>query len=436
MGPLLRRVRGAAFVAACLAAAGPAAGQVERGDRHRLTVTLDATYVAPASDLAAWPGGGLGKLRYDEGDQGAQAARVLAEYRGRLTRTLAAHVTVDYHDGASGGLGVTEAFVVHRPLPKSANEHQWRFGAFYPPFSLENGDAGWSSPFTQSFSAVNTWLGEEVRPIGAEWSLRRRLGLGSPHELRAFAAAFMGNDPAGTLLFWRGWSLHDRQTRLDDRLAAPPKPIWVDGVIVGSRPQHVEPFEEIDDEPGAYAGLEWRYARRVLVQAARYDNRSDPHAFAHGQWGWHTAFDHLAVQAELPGGVGLLAQWLRGETYWIEGARSNGTLSPSAELVKDRFEASFVMVTKRLGGAHRASLRYDDFGVRRSEAAPALVSDDGRAWTVAYRYERVPRWSVGVEWLAIESRRDLWPEFYGAPPEARERQLRVGVAVRLGSRAQ
>src|SRR5690606_3435751 len=106
----------------------------------------------------------------------------------------------------------------------------------------------------------------------------RRLGLGSPHELRAFAAAFMGNDPAGTLLFWRGWSLHDRQTRLDDRLAAPPKPIWVDGVIVGSRPQHVEPFEEIDDEPGAYAGLEWRYARRVLVQAARYDNRSDPHA--------------------------------------------------------------------------------------------------------------------------------------------------------------
>ena len=45
----------------------------------------------------------------------------------------------------------------------------------------------------------------QIRPVGAEWSLRRRLGFpGSPHELRAFADGFYGNDPAGTLLFWRG----------------------------------------------------------------------------------------------------------------------------------------------------------------------------------------------------------------------------------------
>jgi hypothetical protein len=107
---------------------------------------------------------------------------------------------------------LSEAFIDWRPIPTSSNQQQVRFGAFYPPFSLENTDLGWSSPFTYSYSAINTWLGEEVRPIGAEWSLRRRLGFaGSPHELRVFASAFYGNDPAGTFLFWRGWSLHDRQ---------------------------------------------------------------------------------------------------------------------------------------------------------------------------------------------------------------------------------
>ena len=84
-----------------------------------------------------------------------------------------------------------------------------------------------------------------IRPIGAEWSMRRRFGYaGSPHELGAFAAPFYGNDPGGTLLFWRGWALHDRQTRLNDRLPMPPLPVWNwTGTIVGSTPQSVEPFE-------------------------------------------------------------------------------------------------------------------------------------------------------------------------------------------------
>src|SRR5690606_3431571 len=115
---------------------------------------------------------------------------------------------------------------------------------------------------------------------------------GSPHELRAFAAAFYGNDPAGTLLFWRGWSLHDRQTRLNDRLALPPAPVWSAGTVVGMRPQTLEPIAEIDRRPGTYAGAEWRYGRRALVQVAHYDNGADPLVFSGGQWGWDTTFRH------------------------------------------------------------------------------------------------------------------------------------------------
>jgi hypothetical protein len=77
------------------------------------------------------------------------------------------------------------------------------------------------------------------------------------------------------------------KTRLGDRLPMPPKPTWnYAGTIVGYSEQSVEPIEEIDNEPGAYAGAEWRYAKRVLVQLARYDNRADPTSFAGGHWGW------------------------------------------------------------------------------------------------------------------------------------------------------
>ncbi len=194
-----------------------------------------------------------------------------------------------------------------------------RFGAFYPSFSLENGDRGWESPFTYSYSAINTWLGEEIRPIGAEWSLRRRLeGFRSNHELRAFAAGFYGNDPAGTLLFWRGWSLHDRQTRLDDELRHS-----ADADSRRTR-SSCQPFAETDHRPGGYAGVEWRYARRALVQLARYDNRADPYSFSDGQWGWGTDFNHLAVQVSLPAEIGLVAQWMDGTTEWLTAALPNG----------------------------------------------------------------------------------------------------------------
>jgi hypothetical protein len=422
----------AAIALAAFATAGTAA---ESSDRHQWHFAVDAGYVTASTALKSWPASGLGKLRYAEDDDGLIAARLFAEYRGRIAPTLSVTVIADYLDDASSGLDLTEAYLDWRPIPTSGNQHQLRIGAFYPPLSLENGEVGWHSPFSYSYSAVNTWLGEEIRPIGAEWSVRRRLGFpGSAHELRAFAAGFYGNDPAGTLLFWRGWSLHDRQTRLDDRLPMPPMPSWNStGAIVGYTEQSVRPFEEIDHEPGAYAGVEWRYARRVLVQLAHYDNRADPTAFRDGQWGWGTAFTHLGVQASLPFELGLVAQWLDGETYWIAGARANGTLSPVAELVEDAFSAKFLLLTRVVRGAHRFAVRYDRFETRREEAAPALRSDAGHAWTLSYRYQHSARLSGGFEWLQIHSHRDLWQAFYFTSPRATERQLRLQVGLRLGA---
>ncbi|HEX5046350.1 MAG TPA: hypothetical protein VFX89_04455, partial [Gammaproteobacteria bacterium] len=403
-------------------------------DRHQFRVEVDAGYVAAHSDMGSWLDDGLGKLRYSEDEDGLNASRVFLEYRGRITPTLSTTIVADYLDDASAGLDLTEAFLEWRPVPKSKNQHKVRGGAFYPPLSLENSETGWHSPFTYSYSAIDTWLGEEIRPIGVEWSMRRRLGgTGSPQELRVFAAGFYGNDPAGTLLWWRGWSIHDRQTRLHDELPLLPLPVWnSQGVIVGHREQYLEPFQEIDHKPGAYAGVEWRYARRVLLQLARYDNRADPNAFDDGYWGWHTAFTQLGVQLSLPWELGLLAQWMDGETYWIAGARSDGTLSFVATHVEDGFASKYLLLTRAVRSNHRFSVRYDDFGVSRKEGPPPIDTDEGHAWTFAYRYDRSARFSGGFEWLRMESHRDLWREFYAAPADATEWQVRLQLTYRVG----
>jgi hypothetical protein len=423
VGTLLRPGWSAAALAATLAAA-PVLAQ---SDRHELYLDASAGYVAASTDLRAWTDGGFSKLRYAE--DGFEAFRLFGEYHGRITPTLRARVVVDYVDDASAGLGATEAVIDWRPIPRSRNQHQLRFGAFYPSFSLENGDRGWESPFTYSYSAINTWIGEEIRPIGAEWSLRRRFeGFRSNHEVRAFASGFYGNDPAGTLLFWRGWSLHDRQSRLGDDLAIPPRPFT-------TTPQALAPFREIDHRVGAYGGVEWRYARRALVQLARYDNRADPYAFSDGQWGWGTDFNHLAVQVGLPADIGLVVQWMDGATEWLTAALPNGTRMPMSEYVHDEFESRFVMLTRTLGAAQRVALRYDTFSIERPAAVPVLYGDSGHAWTLSYRIELADRLSGGIEWLRIDSRRDLLPMFYATAAAHSEDQVRLEFSYRLATPA-
>jgi hypothetical protein len=421
VGTLLTRLSRATAIVAAVAAA-PVSAQ---SDRHELFFDASAGYVSASTRLDSWTDGGFSKLRHAE--DGLEAFRLFGEYHGRIAPTLRARIVADYVDDASGGVDLTEAVVDWRPIPRSRNQQQVRFGAFYPPFSLENGDRGWESPFTYSYSAINTWIGEEIRPIGAEWSWRRRLeGFRSNHELRAFASGFYGNDPAGTLLFWRGWSLHDRQSRLNDELSMPPRPF-------STAPQRLEPFMETDHRPGMYAGVEWRYARRALVQVARYDNRADPFSFRGGQWGWGTDFDHVAVQVSLPARLGLIAQTMSGTTEWLTAALPNGTRMPISEHVHDELESTFVMLTRTLRANQRLSLRYDTFAFERPAADPALYSDDGDAWTLSYRFDATERFSGGIEWLRVDSSRDVLPMFYATPAAHSETQLRLQFSYRLAA---
>jgi hypothetical protein len=272
---------------------------------------------------------------------------------------------------------------------------------------------------------VNSWLGEEIRPVGMDWHLTRPIGsTRSPHDLGVFAGLFYGNDPAGTLLVWRGWSIHDRQTRLNERLPLPPliMPGPGGGDLVIER--RLDPMAEIDDRPGFYAGTEWRYASLAKLSLSVYDNRADPYAFRDGQWAWGTRFMNLALQVALPGDFGLIAQRMRGDTDWLVPPPNDGIPTPLTSYVTDEFNAEYVLLSKTVNQDHRISLRVDAFDVWR----PGEIEiDHGNAATIAYRYALNERLDMQLEWMKIESSRGLWPLFYGqANADHSEELLQLG----------
>jgi hypothetical protein len=406
---------------------GSQALSAELADRHELSITIDWKLTATDSTLGAWTDGGYGKLRYDTRGAARDATRLAIDYTGQISTELFAHAVLDYIDDADTTTGLTEAYLEWRPLPSGMNRHRFRFGAFYPPLSFENTDLAWDSPYTNSFSASNSWLGEEIRPIGVEWRLGRPIGSpASPQEAGTFAGLFYGNDTAATLLFWRGWSLHNRQTRLNERLPLPalifPGPGGGPDIVVE---RQLDPIAEIDDRPGVYFGGEWRYARRAKLSLTYWDNRADPTTFRNRQWSWRTRFWNFSAQISLPGDIGLITQHMRGDTDWLIYVTDDGAMTPLTTLAADEFDTSFVLISKSVGNRHRVSLRRDAFKMWRPGR---LNIDRGSARTLAYRYAVNPRLELQLEWLEIESSRDLWPIFYGrAASSDSESQLQLGL---------
>jgi hypothetical protein len=164
--------------------------------------------------------GGLGKLRYDSQDDGVQLGRARFAYRGSPGGDWHANIDIsawslDDHNAVD----LTEAWLEWRPVPTSAWRSNVKIGAFYPPISLEHRAPGWTNPYTISSSALNTWVGEELRTIGVAYELDH-LGIaeGGHFDFGASAAIYGWNDPAGVVLGFRGFSLNDRQTPLFGRI--------------------------------------------------------------------------------------------------------------------------------------------------------------------------------------------------------------------------
>jgi hypothetical protein len=385
-------------------------------DRHHWSVELELEALSADDSLKLSP------------EPDSEFARIAFDYVGSITPTLAVHAVIDAVDSGTGGIDVTEAFLELRPVPRSPFRYQLRAGAFYPPLSLENSGPAWTSPYSESFSAINTWVGEELRTVGAEWRVGHSIGpRARQRDLQFIAATYYANDPAGALLSWRGWALHQRQSRLGDAIPLPVLPQIAPDMMFNRQALATEPFVETDHRPGYYYGLEFKLSSRARIIALHYDNHADPKSLKDGHYGWTTRFNHVGAQFELPAGLGLIVQWLDGTT-------AMGPVSPPAaegyHVVDNGIASAFALLTKQ-HQRQRWTLRFDDFSVTDYDLIPLDNNDEsGHAWTIGWQFEPDGNWLLGVDWQQLELTRPALA-YAGLPIAYSENLLRLGIRYRL-----
>ena len=357
----------------------------------------------------SWTEGGLGKARFGEdGDRFAPAGALSLSWQ--MSPSWLAVADLQAQPQTSPELGVISAYLRWRPVSTSKWRPSARIGLFFPPVSLENDGVGWTSRWTLTPSAIDSWVGEELRTAGIEARLERRMTRGS---LEGGIALFKWNDPAGDLIAARGWAMGDVTSPWNATVREP------DAANGGAYIAY-KPFVENDGRVGWHADLAWHGANGLKLTALRYDNRADPNSDSEQAgrevYSWLTRFG--ALGAEMPiGSFVLVSQWMEGSTI----------IEPVPDLLfETRFRAGYLLAARERG-KWRPALRYDRFRTRNHPVFPDNPFDeDGHAWTAALNWR--PRDSIRItaEWLRIDVHRGQYA-FEGLSPRQRDRLLQLNV---------
>ena len=271
-------------------------------------------------DAPSWLDSGTGKGRYGahrtDGDD-FKAVLPEAVLIGDImigTSTMV-HLQAKYDDEQRHKIDVGEAFVAFRSPPKPGLRWRLKVGIFLPPMSLENHAIGWTSPYTLSSSALNAWIGEEIRINGAD--LRLRFSYRNT-DVSLSGAAYIGNDAAGSLIAYRGFAIHDRELALFDNA---PLPNFQTAIINPFGPFRMqahtfEPLHEIDGKVGFYTGIDAKNDAWGNVLLYYYDNNTNPEKLhrSAGQYAWHSRFITAGYRGDVADRLTLIVQALYGDT--------------------------------------------------------------------------------------------------------------------------
>ena len=259
------------------------------------------------------------------------------------------------------------------------NEH-WRLraGSFWLPTSRENIDPLWTSPYTISYSALNSWIGQEVRPVGADlqWS--------PDFYVTAGATVFRGNDTMGTELAARGWTLGNRLTVYNEALPQP----FTD--------ETTKPIESDLDHRNGYSGrLRLQLPERALIQFAHIENRSELVPEIDGQTPWRTRFDVVSASAGASGPTTVAAEYARGAT----------TVAFPGGTFQMNFATVYLLLSHKQG-ADRFSARVERFTTNGAVYDPGDdTRERGHAVTVAWLHDSGPHLRYGLELARVSAHR-------------------------------
>ncbi len=364
-----------------------------------------------------WLQGGHGRLLGGDGNGpwlgGGTEARAQFAYEEDERWAARLHLGARADREAGGRkLGLVEAFIDRRWAGETQHV-QLRFGQFFLPTSLENIEALWVSPYTLTHSALNSWIGEEFRPIGADLRWRRALASGSQVELGL--TAFGGNDSSGALLAWRGFAWHDRLSLYGETVPLPELFSLSDPTIFGEQnPAGSKPFgPDLDDRPGVAARLRVGTALNGW-QLTAVDSRGDTDLHR-GEYAWRTRLLLAGWEYNPAGeGWGYATELLSGST------RMGRAGAPQASI---RMHTGYLLASY---GADpwRYSARLEGFDIDDVDLSRAENNEEsGFALTLAVM-RQWGDWRLGLELLHVDGSRPA-AAFEGEPRQTGGQQLRL-----------
>ena len=348
--------------------------------------------------------------------EGLYLSEVALEWKPQFGFGLSAVATAELQPAISDKVDLGEAYLKLKAPPAPWGRVSGRAGLFFPPVSLENTGVAWTHPDMISASALNSWIGEEVKVLGVEGTVTRGFGA---HEVSLTGAAFGWNDTSATLLTFRGWALGSVKAPTRHEFELPD----LSPFMSTRQGDETYPFRELDNRAGYYGRIEWRPPAPVSFEAFYYDNAGDRTSMDSDlQWAWETRFLNLGMKAELSDKTRILAQVMNGET--LMGYRYQGT----ERWVDVGFQAAYVEARRTIGD-DAVTGRLDWFDVN-DRTLKTLDNNDETGWaaTAAWRHRLAAHADLILEAQHIRSDRPA--RAYAGEP-AKQDQTVLQSALRL-----
>lgn len=366
-----------------------------------------------ATGPPSWLERGFGRLEAG-GDRDDYTALANLGIDWRPASWLALHASGvarrDPEEFGGDDAGLVEAYLdLHKEI--AFDELRVRAGSFFLPTSKENQGDNWASLYTLHFSSLNTWIGQEVRPIGADLQYRHITSSG--HAITGGITAFRGNDTMGTLLGWRGWTVGDRLTTYNETLPLPPLgSLAEDGPFRRQRDAGTQPFgKDLDGHTGFSARLRYGVPQRGNIQYTYVDNGGDRKLYG-DQYSWQTRFHVLGAEIGNPDDFVFASEYLTGDTY----------MGISMPFVAADFWSAYALVSEKRGRS-RWTARYEMFSTTDEDHSTAEDNtESGRSWTLTWMHDVTPHLRAAIEFTQITGNRPA-AEQYGFDPSTTGRSV-------------
>jgi hypothetical protein len=368
--------------------------------------------------IQSYVDGGLGKFRFSPNET-LSLGQLGGSLNSQWSENWSSHIVVNaYADGLENNIGFTEARLQYRDIP---NEHGIRlsaaFGLIYPQISMENIATAWSSPYTLSYSTMNSWIGEEVRHLGASFTVET---LGkyrqSKHDFSLTSELISSNDTTGAMLAWHGWTQSSRQSLHQQRLPITAIPAMDEGGKLAAQAPESNPFIELDNQVGGHVVAKWTWLEQGQAQVGYYDNNANTLIVKKGQYVWHTRFSHIGTKWRLPYNIDFISQFMTGSTLMT---------STLGEPVVDNDFASFYSLFSKKWQRHRLTARFEDFSVTDKDSTPYDDNNEqGHSITLGYQYQIERPWFLHLEYNYLDTTRSA-RVYLGESVDLQEQQVQL-----------